>query len=55
MRFLKKTASANVICIGGFLKNPPIETCLSLAVFLAAHQWKLLALAVCLPFPINEN
>jgi hypothetical protein len=55
MRFLKKTASANVICTCGLLKKPPVETCLSLAIFLAARQWKYLALAVCLPFPASIN
>jgi hypothetical protein len=55
MRFLKKTANANVICTGGLLKKPPVETCLSLAVFLEARLWKLLALAVSLPFPASIN
>jgi hypothetical protein len=55
MRFLKRTVSANVICTDGLLKKPPVQTCLSLAVFLAAHQFKLLALAVCLPFPASIN
>jgi hypothetical protein len=39
MRFLKQTASANVIYTGGLLKKPPVIITLALAVCLRNRMW----------------